>query len=578
MRVFKKLLVLTVVMLTAFTLNAKVIDGDDNFRKVADLDLQPDKINFMPKIGYEEIVLTISIPGGEVKTFVFQSWDTPKIDLNDKVFAELPNGQYTYQLTVINNKGNLTRIDGKPIKKKAATLIAETQTGYFQVREGEILGWDEEAEPITEKSENALAKGGSTGGDTPVTDDQVINDDLIVTSSACIGFDCVNGESFGFDTLRLKENNLRMHFQDTSSTGSFPTNDWRLIANDSSNGGGNYFAIEDSNTARKVFTVEAGARSNALYVDAQGDVGIGTANPVVELHMSAGDTPSVRLEQNGTSGWSPQTWDVAGNETNFFIRDVTNGSKLPFKIRPGAPTNSIYIKENGNVGIGTASPLDRFHISGDSSNQNAFIVKNNGKIGVGTDSPVANIEIANDEPDIIFNDTGNVGFTTFTFKENGQKRLAIGKNNTGDFYITRFNGVWYDNTFIIKRMTGSIGIGVSSPTHKIDVAGGAYCNGSQWIDASSRELKENIYELSSEEALTAFEKLKPVKFNYKIEKNEQYIGFIAEDVPDLVATNDRRGLSAMDVVGVLTKVLQEQQKMIDKLKGKVEMLEAKNNQ
>ena len=56
--------------------------------------------------------------------------------------------------------------------------------------------------------------------------DQVILDDLIVDGSACIGFDCVNGESFGFDTIRIKENNLRIRAQDTSSTASFPTNDW----------------------------------------------------------------------------------------------------------------------------------------------------------------------------------------------------------------------------------------------------------------------------------------------------------------------------------------------------------------
>ena len=37
------------------------------------------------------------------------------------------------------------------------------------------------------------------------------------------------------------------------------------------------------------------------------------------------------------------------------------------------------------------------------------------------------------------------------------------------------------------------------------------------------------------------------------------MGFIAEDVPDLVATKDRKGLSPMDIVAVLTKVLQEQQ-------------------
>ena len=67
--------------------------------------------------------------------------------------------------------------------------------------------------------------------------DQQIIDDLIVQGSICAGQDCVNGESFGFDTIRLKENNLRIKFQDTSNSASFPTNDWQLTANDSSNGG-----------------------------------------------------------------------------------------------------------------------------------------------------------------------------------------------------------------------------------------------------------------------------------------------------------------------------------------------------
>jgi hypothetical protein len=179
------------------------------------------------------------------------------------------------------------------------------------------------------------------------TRDQVILDDLIVDGSACVGQDCVNGESFGFDTFRMKENNLRMHFQDTSSSASFPTNDWRFIFNDSSNGGANYFAVEDSNAGRQVFRVEAGAPSNALYVESDGDVGLGTNNPVVELHVKDGDTPTMRLEQDGSSGFGPQTWDVAGNETNFFVRDATNGSKLPFKIRPDSPTSSIDIKPDG---------------------------------------------------------------------------------------------------------------------------------------------------------------------------------------------------------------------------------------
>jgi len=50
------------------------------------------------------------------------------------------------------------------------------------------------------------------------------------------------------------------------------------------------------------------------------------------------------------------------------------------------------------------------------------------------------------------------------------------------------------------------------------------------------------------------------------------VGFIAEDVPDLVATEDRKG---MDVVAVLTKVVQDQQKTIEEFSRKVSALEQK---
>src|SRR5206468_5349512 len=75
--------------------------------------------------------------------------------------------------------------------------------------------------------------------------DDVIPDDLIVQGSACVGLDCVNGEVFNFDTIRLKENNTRIGFMDTSSAAGFPTNDWTIRANDSANGGGNFLAFVD---------------------------------------------------------------------------------------------------------------------------------------------------------------------------------------------------------------------------------------------------------------------------------------------------------------------------------------------
>ena len=54
--------------------------------------------------------------------------------------------------------------------------------------------------------------------------DVVVPDDQIVQGSQCVGLDCVNNESFGFDTQRYKENNTQIKFEDTS-IGAFPSND-----------------------------------------------------------------------------------------------------------------------------------------------------------------------------------------------------------------------------------------------------------------------------------------------------------------------------------------------------------------
>ena len=95
-------------------------------------------------------------------------------------------------------------------------------------------------------SQLAIVAGLALTINTSASADIVHLDDVIIDGSLCVGQDCVNGENFGFDTLRLKENNLRIHFQDTSNSASFPTNDWRIVVNDSSNGGSNHFSIEDS--------------------------------------------------------------------------------------------------------------------------------------------------------------------------------------------------------------------------------------------------------------------------------------------------------------------------------------------
>ena len=80
-------------------------------------------------------------------------------------------------------------------------------------------------------------------------------------------------------------------------------------------------------------------------------------------------------------------------------------------------------------------------------------------------------------------------------------------------------------------------------------------SGGVWTSVSSRAAKQDIEPITSEQACDTVLALQPVGYSYKNELEERYVGFIAEDVPELVATRDRKGLAAMDITAVLTKVV-----------------------
>jgi len=80
--------------------------------------------------------------------------------------------------------------------------------------------------------------------------------------------------------------------------------------------------------------------------------------------------------------------------------------------------------------------------------------------------------------------------------------------------------------------------------------------------------------LTVDEAMQALDGLRPSRFNYKVDKEDEYVGFIAEDVLELVATKDRKGLSSIDLTAVLAKVVQEQQRTITAMAKEMEMLKS----
>jgi hypothetical protein len=163
--------------------------------------------------------------------------------------------------------------------------------------------------------------------------------------------------------------------------------------------------------------------------------------------------------------------------------------------------------------------------------------------------------------------------------------VAFGGGNTIGNAATQIDLFTAENTTtpvgtsrITIKGNGYVGIGTQSPSYPLQMAGGAYTNGSSWIDASSREYKDNIKGLKVEDAIETLQGLNPVTFSYKVSPEENHVGFVAEEVPELVSTKDRKGLSPMDIVAVLTKVVQEQQKTMQEQQKTITTLREELNE
>jgi hypothetical protein len=65
------------------------------------------------------------------------------------------------------------------------------------------------------------------------------------------------------------------------------------------------------------------------------------------LMLKTTNTPAIRFNQTNGGGYTAQIWDIGANEANFFVRDNTGGSKLPFRVFPGAETSLIGLRDGG---------------------------------------------------------------------------------------------------------------------------------------------------------------------------------------------------------------------------------------
>ena len=310
-------------------------------------------------------------------------------------------------------------------------------------------------------------------------------------------------------------------------------------------------------------TFYTGNNQERLRIKSNGNIGIGTPNPNYHFHAVGSDR--ARFEQTegiidivayGASGndFDNTAGLFASNKTALIMTGLSGSGDIKFITRPSGYSERMIIKSNGNIGIGTSSPIAKLHLKSNDTSTEASILRLDNS---GTGGNVAGLEFYSSAIDATTSNrvgriSGKFDGSSFT-----NARLSFYSMTTGNTLV---------ETISLKN--GKVGIGtVETGTHKLAVEG----------TIGAREIKVEVGTWSD----FVFSK------NYELRKLEEVESFIEENnhLPDIPSEKEvlENGIQVGEMnakllqkIEELTLYMIEQNKKTETLIEKVVTLESKN--
>jgi hypothetical protein len=279
---------------------------------------------------------------------------------------------------------------------------------------------------------------------------------------ALTGNQTVNGLKIFSDDLQLTRGKLLRWGANNESTDQANI----TVTQDGADQTNMRFRIGDSTLDnRDSFSFERGNSSLIMKIAANGNVGINDANPVEKLDV-VGDATIAKFAGSASEwqGIAVQKTSMDAGGTFFDYRNESNvctSSTASYHHTDGSTDFYIHTTPAGSRTVDRRG--ERLRIKGD------------GKIGIGTTTPSSKVYVVGDgmiiQPDSYTSSYGggvkfrNEGYAHFTAGVKGAQFVVSNTSNNGA-------NMWGSPTdLIIINNNGNVGIGTTSPSSKLHVAG-----------------------------------------------------------------------------------------------------------